>query len=103
MESSVFVKLLDEVKAFLDEDVDREYQIYAIGKSFLELKKNKEEFLETLKKILGADWKNLRFRNLVRLGADIENAGLSTLSRATLVGALLYYQRNNIKVPDLVT
>lgn len=90
MESPFFNQLLDDVKTFIDEDVTREHQIYAVGKSFLQLNKNKEEYLEQIKKILGEEWKALRFRNLVRLGADIENAGLGTLSRATLIGALLY-------------
>ena len=90
MESSLFNQLLNEIKIFIDEDVNREHQIYAIGKSFLEQKNKKEEYLEQIKSLLGNDWKALRFRNLVRLGADIENAGLGTLSRATLLGALLY-------------
>lgn len=90
MESSVFNQLLDDVKLFIDKEVNREHQIYAIGKSFLERKDKNEDYLEQLKLTLGDDWKTIRFRNLVRLGADIENAGLGTLSRATLIGALLY-------------
>lgn len=90
MDSSSFKILLEAVKLFLDEEVSREHQIYAIGKSFLDLNKKKEDHLASMKKILGDNWKTLRFRNLVRLGADIENAGLGTLSRATLVGSLLY-------------
>jgi hypothetical protein len=90
MESSVFNIFLEDIKKFLDEEVSREHQVYAIGKSFLDLNKKKEDHLAQIKKILGDDWKALRFRNLVRLGADIENAGLGTLSRATLIGSLLY-------------
>jgi hypothetical protein len=97
MESIVFNQLLDDIKIFIDEDVNREHQIYAIGKSFLEQNKKKEEHLEQLKKMLGEDWKALRFRNLVRLGADIENSGLGTLSRATLIGALLYQKEKLLR------
>jgi hypothetical protein len=46
--------------------------------------------LQHIKIIAGDNWKSVRFKHLVRLGADIENAGLDTLPRATLVGALLY-------------
>ena len=90
MESSVFNAVLEDVKNLLDEDVHREHKLYSLGKSFFELNKKKEDHLDNIKKILGDDWKALRFRNLVRLGADIENAGLGGLSRATLIGSLLY-------------
>lgn len=97
MDSPVFNKLLDDVKEFIDREVNREHQIYAIGKSFLEQNLKKEQHVEQLKKILGDDWKALRFRNLVRLGADIDNAGLGTLSRATLIGALLYQKEKLLR------
>ncbi|MBA2710466.1 MAG: hypothetical protein H0U57_07745 [Tatlockia sp.] len=89
MDSPSFNKLLEDLKLFIDLDISREHQIYAIGKSYLERNKKREQHLYYLKTILGDDWKAVRFRNLVRLGADIDNAGLGTLSRATLIGALL--------------
>lgn len=92
MDSHSFNKILNEIIEFLDKMITREHQIYAIGISFLKHNVKKIQHAEQLKKILGSDWKALRFRNLVRLGADIENAGLGTLSRATLIGALLYYK-----------
>lgn len=97
MDSSSFNLLLDDVKKFMDNEVNREHQIYAIGKSFLERTNKNEEYIGQLKSILGNDWKNIRFRNLVRLGADIENAGLGTLSRATLIGALLYQKEKLLR------
>ena len=97
MESSVFTLLLNDVKQFMDENISSEHQIYAVGKSFLELNKGKKEYLDELKTILGNEWKASRFRNLVRLGADIENSGLGSLSRATLIGALLYQKEKLLR------
>lgn len=74
----------------MDEDLSREQQFYVIGKSFLSLQNQNEEKLIFIKTLLGEDWKKIRFRNLVRLGADIENAGLGDLSRAVLVGSMVY-------------
>ena len=88
--SVLFSKILDDVKEHLDSDLDIEHQLYLIGERFLKLNKNDGSNLESIKKIAGEDWKTVRFQNVVRLGADIENAGLETLPRATLVGALLY-------------
>ena len=90
MDSSVFTKLLEEIKTLLDEDVSTEHALFTLGKTFLESKSKNERHLINIKMILGDDWNAVRFRNLVRLGADIENSGLGTLSRATLVGAFLY-------------
>jgi hypothetical protein len=90
MDSALFCSILEQAKEFLDGQVNREHKLYSLGKSFLEINKNKETHLALVKKILGDDWKSLRFRNLVRLGADIENSGLGTLSRPTLIGSLLY-------------
>ena len=97
MESSLFNQLLDDVKIFIDNDVSREHQLYAIGKDFLERKNKSKEYLEQLKLTLGEDWNTIRFRHCVRLGADIENAGLGTLSRATLIGALLYQKEKLLR------
>lgn len=90
MDSSSFNEVLEKIKTLLDEEVNKEHQLYVIGKSFLESKKRNDAHLANIKKMLGNDWNALRFRNLVRLGADIENAGLGTLSRATLIGSFLY-------------
>lgn len=90
MDSSVFTKLLEEIKTLLDDEVSKEHALFTLGKTFLESKKRNESHLENIKKMLGDDWNAVRFRNLVRLGADIENSGLGSLSRATLVGAFLY-------------
>lgn len=81
----------------MDDEVDREHALYAIGKSFIELQKNKNDNLVVIQNKLGENWKALRFQNLVRLGSDIENTGLAALSRATLVGALLYQKEKMIK------
>lgn len=90
MDSSLFKQILEDVKTFLDGEANREHQLYTLGKSFLDSKKEKEKHLAHIKKIFGEEWSALRFRHLVRLGADIENAGLSTLARATLIGSFLY-------------
>ncbi|MDQ5930282.1 MAG: hypothetical protein QG594_2069 [Bacteroidota bacterium] len=89
IDSASFNDLLDEIKIILGEKSDNEHQLYEIGKAFLDLKKNDKDRLTKISDFLGENWKTLRFQNLVRLGADIENAGLASLSRATLVGALL--------------
>lgn len=78
------------MKQHLDSEAEIESNLYSIGEWFIKLNKNHEENLGHIKKIAGDDWKNFRFENVVRLGADIKNAGLSTLPRATLVGAFLY-------------
>lgn len=78
------------MKQHLDSEAEIESNLYSIGEWFIKLNKNNDKNLDHIKKIAGDDWKNFRFKNVVRLGADIENAGLSTLPRATLVGALLY-------------
>ncbi len=97
MDSPVFNKLLEDMKEFIDREITREHQIYAIGKSYLQQNLKKTDHVEQLKIILGEDWRALRFRNLVRLGADIDNAGLGTLSRATLIGALLYQKEKLLR------
>lgn len=89
IDSAPFNALLEEIKVRLDEKADNEHRLYEMGKAFLDLKKNDKDRLTEISNLLGENWKALRFQNLVRLGADIENAGLSFLSRPTLVGALL--------------
>lgn len=54
------------------------------------MNKNDNSTLVLIKNVLGEQWESIRFQNLVRLGADIENANLASLPRATLVGGLLY-------------
>ena len=74
----------------LNDDVDMEHHFYSIGKWFLELNKSNENELMLIENRLGENWESIRFQNLVRLGADIKNANLESIPRATLVGALLY-------------
>lgn len=100
MDSLVFLKILEEAKRFLDEKTDREQQLHAIGTYFLEHYKKEQSHLVSIKNSLGEDWKTLRFRNLVRLGADIESSGLGSLSRATLMGVLLYQKEKYCEVKN---
>lgn len=90
IDSYQFNKILDDVNKCLNDDSDIEHHFYSIGKWFLDLNKNDDGSLILIKKMLGEKWESVRFQNLVRLGADIENANLASISRATLVGALLY-------------
>lgn len=90
IDSDVFNKILEDVNTLLNNDLDMEHHFYSIGKWFLEINKNDEGTLMLIKKMFGENWESMRFQNLVRLGADIENAGLASIPRATLVGALLY-------------
>ena len=96
MPSSLFIKHLNTIKAFMDEDVFLEPQLYALGRAFLSQPRENQKNTIALKCVLGDAWKKQRFMHLVRLGADIENAGLDTLARPVLVGALLY---QNAKLP----
>lgn len=100
MDSARFIILLNKIKDFLDEDINHEHHLFVLGKSFLN-SKNKNASVHDIKNSLGDDWRAIRFSNLVRLGADIENAGLGTLSRATLVGSFLYQQHKLMHSHDL--
>lgn len=88
--SDAFNQILTDIKAHLNSDDNTEHKLYSIGEWFLKLHKNDETNLQYIKKMAGDNWKSVRFKNVVRLGADIEKSGLDTLPRATLVGALLY-------------
>ena len=90
MPSPLFIEQLDTIKAFMDEDVSLEPQLYALGRAFFSQPTNNEKNMPFLKGLFGEAWKKQRFMHLVRLGADIENSGLGTLPRPVLVGALLY-------------
>ena len=90
IDSGDFNAILEDVNKCLNDDLDMERHFYSIGQWFLELNKNDESTLILIKKMLGEHWEAMRFQNLVRLGADIENASLSSIPRATLVGAFLY-------------
>lgn len=90
IDSDEFNAILEDVNKCFNDDLDMEHHFYSIGKWFLELNRNDESTLFLIKKILGEHWESIRFQSLVRLGADIENANLASISRATLVGALLY-------------
>lgn len=52
--------------------------------------------LAALEAILGVNWKRLRYHHLVRLGGDILRSGLASYSKATILGALLFYAKNQI-------
>lgn len=80
----------------LDDYLEMENHFYLIGKSFLELNKNSSVSLIAIKNKFGDTWEAMRFQNLVRLGADIRNANLESIPRATLVGALLYQKEKQI-------
>ena len=90
IDSNEFNEILNNVNNSFDDYVDIEQQFYLDGKLFLEENKSNLDMISSSKEALGNNWKSVRFQNLVRLGADIENAGLSSAPRATLVGALLY-------------
>lgn len=98
MDSPAFLIALKDMKLFLDGQTQREQQLHTIGTFFLEHYKKENDHLTKVKNSLGEDWKALRFRHLVRLGADIESSGLGSLSRATLMGALLYQKEKYCEV-----
>jgi hypothetical protein len=88
--SDLFKEILNDVNKSLNEELDMEHHFYLLGKSFLELNKNNNSTLDFIKNKFGDNWESVRFNNIVRIGADIENTGLASIPRATLVGALLY-------------
>lgn len=90
MDSVTFIYLLNQITEYLDSEIAIEHHLYTIGKKFLALQLNDKQHLDIIQKIYGVDWKTSRFHNLVRLGADIDNACLGSLPRPTLVGAFLY-------------
>ena len=67
---------------------------------FLDSTKKEPQHVERLNILLGDTWKTIRFRNLVRLGADIENAGLASLAKPTLIGALLFLKEKQLRVDN---
>jgi hypothetical protein len=73
-----------------------EHHFYSIGKWFLDLDRRDKSTLSLIKNKAVDNWESVRFQNLVRLGADIENANLSSIPRATLVGALLYQKEKKM-------
>lgn len=97
MDSLTFIQLLDEITLYLNNETDREHDLYSIGKNFLALRLNDNNHLAPIKIFYGDNWEATRFQNLVRLGADIANAGLGSLPRPTLVGALLYQKEKLIR------
>lgn len=93
--SDEFNKILEDVNKCLNDDLEMEHHFYSIGKWFLELNKNNDSALMLIKNKLGESWESMRFQNLVRLGADIKNAHLESIPRATLVGSLLYQKEKH--------
>jgi hypothetical protein len=49
---------------------------------------------EKYEKLFGAGWKKYRFRNLVRIGADVLNTPLATEQNPVLTGALWQYRQS---------
>jgi hypothetical protein len=89
--SDKFKLLLDSVVALIDTP-GQEHALYCRGREFLENHKKEasHRYPTSLKEGDAGMAKTLRFHELVRFGADIINAGLSSLPKATLVGAFLY-------------
>ena len=75
---------------------EMEHHFYAIGKWFLSLNRNNNTALTVMSNVLGNEFESIRFQSLVRLGADIENANLASIPRATLVGALIYQKEKRM-------
>ena len=48
---------------------------------------------ENYEKLFGSGWKKTRFRNLVRIGADVLNTPLATEQNPVLTGALWQYRQ----------
>jgi len=96
IDSVLFIDMLNAAKQYIDDEPDNEHALYTLGKAFLARKKN-DAYLDAIKDKLGSDWKALRFQHLVRLGADIHKVGLSSLTRATLVGVLLFQKEKLFK------
>lgn len=90
IDSITFINFLNRIIEHLDTEPAIEHLLYTVGKNFLASRLNDNAHIHTIQKSYGSNWKVLRFQNLVRLGADINNAGLDSLPRPTLVGAFLY-------------
>lgn len=81
------------------EDPEKEHLLYKLGVHVLAQKKE-NPMLEKIKSLFSNenDFQKYRFHNLVKIGAIIENNGLTKLNRAAMVGAFkyIYNQENEI-------
>ncbi len=70
-----------------------EHQFYKLGEGAFHSKEfmEKDHSSEELQTYFGNHWKKFRYHNLVRLGADILRSELAEYSKATVLGALLWY------------
>jgi len=80
----------------IESNPGQEHLFYQKGKSAFANKKFMEEkqAIEIAKKLFQQDWKKKRYHHLVRLGGDITRSGLGKFSKATVLGALLWYQQS---------
>ena len=80
------------------EQNNQEHVFYKLGtnafnsKQFMENKTVSEE----IKACSREKWKKERYHNLVRLGGDILRSGLAEYKKATILGGLLFYKKNNL-------
>lgn len=79
------------------EQNNQEHVFYKAGSEAFNSKQfmDEETGIEAAKAVFGDDWKKARYHNLVRLGGDVLRSGLAEYPKATLLGALLAYAKNN--------
>ena len=81
--------------AALEQKEGLEHEAYRKGEAAFHSKTFMENPapLSKLPALFGANWKQVRYHNLIRLGGDIERSGLSDYPKATLLGSLLLYAK----------
>lgn len=87
--------ICQSILADMQSTIEAEHTFYRLGEAAFNSKlfMEDESFTVKLSAFFGEKWKQIRYRNLVRLGADIENSGLAEYSKATILGGLLYYTK----------
>lgn len=72
-----------------------EHELFKVGKSIID--KNTKTYHPTIADnnyLTQKEKSDFRFHNLVRIGATIENCGLTKFNNASLVGAYQYLAKN---------
>lgn len=95
MSSDEALAICQEILTRLTLEEGYEHDCYKRGQQAFESKAFMEDTktLASLPALFGVNWKQIRYHHLVRLGADIERAGLGDYPKATLLGSMLLYQQ----------
>jgi hypothetical protein len=84
-----------EILKSLNLNDGKEHIYHTAGKAAFENKDFMQQDFIPVKVKKQPEWKRTRYHNLVRLGGDIIKTGLAEYTKATILGALIYYAKKS--------